>query len=67
MTRSWKSFEAHDTKSPGCLKRFLLEIWIKGDSGKGSEGSEKNRRGILCHLKEYTYCHEKNFAVNNKH
>lgn len=40
---------------------------VKSDSGKGSEGNEKLRSGILCHLREYIYCHEQNFARNNEH
>ena len=68
MARTQKSFEAHDTKSLGCLEEIVgRNMDIKGDFGRVSEGSEKDSRGILCHLREYIYCHEQNFARNNEH
>lgn len=68
MTRNWESFEAHERKDLVCLKEIVgLNMGVKGDSGKGLEGREKDSRAVLCHLREYIYCHEQNFARNIEH
>lgn len=41
MSRGWKNFEVHDRKGLDCLEEIVSRnMDIKGDFGKGSEGSE---------------------------
>ena len=65
MTRSWKSFQAHDRKDLHCLEEIVgRNMDVKGDSGKDLEGREKDSRAVFFRLREYIYCHEENFARN---
>ena len=54
-----QSQPADGQESPSPWRSLPIEIVgrnmdVKSDSGKGSEGNEKLRSEILCHLREWT-------------